>query len=133
MIAPDLLERIIPRREVTENPDAWQCELERGLPVNRTHCPRCQSDPKRRVNCHVCHNERVCPVCRNGRIVSVDGDELRYIVCPGCAEPMKDEGSGKVLYSDTGVPRWYWHRTKQVQAIRRYLIQHYPEELERAA
>src|ERR1044071_3534892 len=133
MIAPELLERIIPRRPVVEDPDAWQCDLENGLPVNRTMCPRCQSDPKRRDECKVCHGTRVCPVCRNGRVVSVAGDALVYRVCPGCCEPMKDERTGQFLFSDTGLPRWYWHGHKQTQAIRRYLVTHYPEQLERAA
>lgn len=132
-IVPELLERIIPRRDVVDDPNAWHCPMENGMPLNRTHCPRCQSDPSRRDTCPTCKGQRVCPTCRNGRVVSVDGLALTYRTCPGCCEPMKDESTRQLLYSPTGLPRWYHHPQKQAQTIRRYLVRFFPDELPEAA
>lgn len=89
--------------------------IEHGLPVDRTLCPRCFGHEESRRHCHVCRNEPVCPTCRNGRVMSVAGRELRYVVCPDCCY---DAGQR----TETGVPMWSDNPDGKQRAIRSYRL-----------
>jgi hypothetical protein len=54
------------------------------LPVDRTVCPACLSQPEI-VNCPVCNGEPVCPTCRGARQLSTTGARVGYKSCWGCS------------------------------------------------
>lgn len=61
-----------------------------------------------------------CPTCRNGRVLSVAGPALVYVVCPDCAD-----ATG--IYTQTGVPTWTLNPERQWRTIQRYRQARYPE------
>ena len=90
-------------------------QVEYGLPVDRTICPRCFGHDEARRHCHVCRKEQVCPTCRNGRVMSYAGRALRYRVCPDCCG---DAGQ----MTETGVPMWLDNPVGRKAAIREYQL-----------
>jgi hypothetical protein len=107
-------------------------DLEHGIPVDRTICPRCLGLEHQRQACHVCKGGPVCPGCRNARVVSMPGAGIRYAVCPECCDPQTDE-HGRVVTFETGLPRWYWYPQRQQEAIRGYRLKRWQDRDAEAA
>jgi len=95
-------------------------EVRDGLPVDRTVCPRCLGLEHESRACTVCGNKPVCPGCRNGRLVSVPGQNVNYDVCPLCCDRMEDHQTGKVQRFPSGAPRWLWYPERQREAVVAY-------------
>lgn len=107
----------------TEREGVDQADIVDGLPVDRTLCPRCFGHDEARRHCHVCKNEPVCPTCRNGRVLSVAGRELRYVVCPSCCYDVDQR-------TQTGVPMWTDNAEGRKQAIRSYRLNQWRDQEE---
>lgn len=95
--------------------------IEHGMPIDRTICPHCLGRDELSRNCHVCKGEAVCPTCRSGRVLSVAGRDLRYIVCPDCCYDADQR-------TQTGVPMWSDNPEGRNQAIRRYQLARWREQ-----
>ncbi len=92
---------------------------EAGMPLDRTVCPRCLGLDAHPHDCEACERRPVCPTCRNARLVRGAGEGTSVHVCPDCAEPITDE-DGRVERGPTGVPRFRWLPTRQMDAVGRY-------------
>lgn len=70
-------------------------DLEDGMPVDRTICPKCLGHGG--AGCDVCRGYAVCPDCRGAGVVSAPSQYgvPRYVACPGCSDPWDGE-DGKI-------------------------------------
>lgn len=118
-VSSNIADRGTEAPRATGRPGVSYPEVDGGMPVDRTICPRCFGIEGEAHRCTVCHGQPVCPGCRNARLVSVPGERVGYDVCPLCCDRLTN-GDGAVDRFATGAPRWLWYPARQRAAVADY-------------